>query len=157
MFYAHNAGPTEYTFVKNMIQQANLPCQDLERHYHSYLIGELNDQPVAVGGLEIYGSVALLRNVVVTPAERGGHLGETMARALINLADKRGVKFIYTLLDDPHMGYLFAKMRYVPCTRTELIENCPESKMPQLKPQAEAWKLDLDFFFNSGCSCSIPE
>lgn len=153
MFYVRKAHPHEIDFIRNLLLSESLPDSKLEEHITSFMVGELDDKAVAIGGLEIYGNNSLMRGLVVNSDLRNEHLGETTARSLINLADKRNIKFIYTLIDDDNMGYFLAKMRYVPCTREELMAACPASSIPDAKPNAKAWKLDLEKFFSTSC-CS---
>ncbi len=150
MFTVRKATKNELNTIEEWLLSANLPASGLERDNTVFMIGKLEQLLVTTGGLEIYEDKALLRGLFVLPEYRGQYLGETTARALINLADKRNISHIYTLIDDEHLSYFLAKVRYVPCQRSEVSEACPGSNIISQKPLAKAWKLDLNRFF----SCS---
>ena len=154
MFIVRKASKNELNTIEEWLLSANLPANGLEQENAVFMIGELEQLPVTAGGLEIYDDQALLRGLFVLPEYRGQYLGETTARALINLADKRNISNIYTLIDDEHLGYFLAKMRYVPCQRSEVSEACPGSNILSQKPLAKAWRLDLNSFFS--CSHCTP-
>ena len=152
MFFARKATKDEkLTLIKGWLTEENLPTENILSENIVFLLGELNDKPVACGGLEIYDNKAVMRGLYVKPELRKENLGETIARGLINLADKRGVKFIYTLIEDDHMGYFLAKMRYVPCDNTDFITAVPNSNLIEKKPNSKAWYLDLEAFFSNTC------
>lgn len=153
MFFARKATETEKLLIKEWLTTENLPTTDIFNENIVFLLGELDDELVACGGLELYDDVAIMRGLYVKPSFRKGNLGETIARGLINLADKRSVKYIYTLIDDDNMAYFLAKMRYVPCECTDLIKAVPNSNITQYKNKAKAWCLDIDLFFKNSC-CS---
>jgi len=81
-----------------LLQEARLPTEDLTAAHieHFYFIGPAA-RPTGLVGLEIYGDVALLRSLVVTPARRGSGEGRQLLEHAECQARARGVGAIYLL------------------------------------------------------------
>ena len=65
----------------------------------SFVVAEANGTLVGAAGLEIYGSVGLLRSVVVTEEWRGHRLGKQLAENRLRFARERGLQAVYLLTD----------------------------------------------------------
>jgi amino-acid N-acetyltransferase len=63
-------------------------------------------EPVATGGLEVYGDYALLRSLSVKMGIRGQSLGSSITDHLIEEARKRKLKAIYLLTETAHVFFL---------------------------------------------------
>ena len=91
---------------RTLLQSAKLPADDLNFDQH-LLIGFYDGaEPVATGGLEVYGDYALLRSLSVKIGIRGQSLGSTITDHLITEARKRGLKAIYLLTETAHVFFL---------------------------------------------------
>jgi arsenate reductase (thioredoxin) len=89
-----------------LLQSARLPADDLNFDRH-LLVGFYDGvEPVATGGLEVYGSYALLRSLSVKMGIRGQSLGSTITDHLIAEARRRGLKAIYLLTETAHVFFL---------------------------------------------------
>jgi arsenate reductase len=89
-----------------LLQSAKLPADDLNFDRH-LLVGFYDGvEPVATGGLEVYGDYALLRSLSVKMGIRGQSLGSTITDHLIAEARKRGLKAIYLLTETAHVFFL---------------------------------------------------
>ncbi|WP_127123798.1 arsenic resistance N-acetyltransferase ArsN2 [Chryseotalea sanaruensis] len=86
--------------LRTFLQKNALPFHDLKLEGSVYLT-YLNDhqQLVASGGLELYGTYALLRSVAVEQAQRGKKLGDQVVRDLITKAKSLGVIEVYLLTE----------------------------------------------------------
>ena len=90
--------------IERLLQSSGLPHEDLEtspvRLFVGYdgadEVGE-DDEFLGVGGLEVYGSDALLRSVVVPDERRGNGHGSAIYRALESRARQEGVETLYLL------------------------------------------------------------
>jgi N-acetylglutamate synthase-like GNAT family acetyltransferase len=61
------------------------------------LVATRGGDVVGVVELELYGDFALLRSLVVSPAERGTRLGERLATDALALARENGARDVYLL------------------------------------------------------------
>ena len=81
----------------SLLERADLPTEDVHaqevRLFHARADGEV----VGVGGLEVYGSAALLRSVAVPPSARGEGYGTALVDSLEERASALGVAEIYLL------------------------------------------------------------
>jgi amino-acid N-acetyltransferase len=91
---------------RSLLQSAKLPADDLNFDRH-LLIGFYDGrEPVATGGLEVYGTYALLRSLSVKIGIRGQSLGSTITDHLVAEARTRGLKAIYLLTETAHVFFL---------------------------------------------------
>ena len=86
-----NAGPEDLEMVTAFLTAAGLPAAGVAEHLGSFLIAEKGKECVGVGGLEIYGDVALLRSLAVRQQERHSGIGATLLEQLMTNAHSRGV------------------------------------------------------------------
>jgi amino-acid N-acetyltransferase len=86
-----NAGPEDLEMVITFLTAAGLPAAGVAEHLRSFLIAEKRKACVGVGGLEIYGDVALLRSLAVCQEERNSGIGVTLLEQLMTNAHSRGI------------------------------------------------------------------
>lgn len=90
--------PSEISLIQNRLthdaQESNVQLLKVDNIENAMII-EVDDLIAGYGILDIYGDKALLRFVYIFPEHRGDGLGDGLVRALINYADRRGVKKIY--------------------------------------------------------------
>ena len=120
---------------RSLLQSAKLPADDLNFDRH-LLIGFYDGaEPVATGGLEVYGNYALLRSLSVKMGIRGQSLGSTITDHLIAEARTRGLKAIYLLTETAHVfflkkGFKDIDRKDVPSevrTSSEFTSVCPDT------------------------------
>jgi amino-acid N-acetyltransferase len=81
-----------------LLEQAGLPTQDLTAaHCEDFFFAGAASDPTGLVGLEIFGDVALLRSLVVTPARRGTGEGASLLGHAEGEARARGVRALYLL------------------------------------------------------------
>ncbi|WP_101295258.1 arsenic resistance N-acetyltransferase ArsN2 [Halegenticoccus soli] len=83
----------------SLLERSGLPADDARESGVELFVGAVDAEPgvVAVGGLERYGSDALLRSVAVDERRRGSGYGREMCDALREYASARGVETLYLL------------------------------------------------------------
>lgn len=75
--------PNERGAVVTLLEQGHLPTEDLPADLAHFVIAREGATPVGVAGLEVLGSVGLLRSVAVHPAhQRRGIAGQMIDRLL---------------------------------------------------------------------------
>lgn len=84
--------------VKALLLQCRLPIEDLTpAHLQNFLGYGGKSSPVAVVGVEIYGTIGLLRSLAVAEEARGSGVGTRLVNAIECFAKYRGVVDLYLL------------------------------------------------------------
>jgi amino-acid N-acetyltransferase len=119
-----------------LLEDAGLPASDLtDQHMHEFFYAGSATAPDAMIGVEIYGSDALLRSLVVSPALRSRGLGRLLVAKVEQYARERGVSTIYLLTTTAEQffrarGYSNASRSAAPSSiqsTTEFAGLCPAS------------------------------
>lgn len=94
----HPAKPTDLPAVRSLLEMERLPASDLdERALERFLLWRDDAGVNGVVGLELYGDVAFLRSLVVSPSARGNGAGAALTRAAEQLAVESGASNLYLL------------------------------------------------------------
>ncbi|MBC8046416.1 MAG: N-acetylglutamate synthase, partial [Fimbriimonadaceae bacterium] len=56
--------------IKELLKQASLPFEDIDKHISNFLIARMDENIIGAVGLEIYDDNALLRSIVVVQEMR---------------------------------------------------------------------------------------
>ena len=91
------AGADDRNQIEGLLAANDLPHDDVHSGAATFFVAESGDEVVGVGGLEVYGSVALLRSVVVEAWARGEGYGSALCDALEARARDAGVDVLYLL------------------------------------------------------------
>ncbi len=84
---------------KKLIASADLPTEDLNFE-KQFLIGYYEDDSLmATGGLEVFGTDAILRSLTVRLGSRNKSLGSGIVEDLLAKASQKGVNTIYLLTE----------------------------------------------------------
>ncbi|MFB6234874.1 MAG: arsenic resistance N-acetyltransferase ArsN2 [Halopenitus sp.] len=131
--------------VKALLRANDLPAADVGENVESiYRVIEDGDL-VGVGGVERYGTVGLLRSVVVAEAARGKGYGTAICDALEAQARSNGIETLFLLTTTA--TEFFRERGYEPAERTAVPESirqtneftdlCPETATCLRKDLAE--------------------
>jgi N-acetylglutamate synthase-like GNAT family acetyltransferase len=105
--------------LKAALTKAGLPADDVgDARLLFWRFETLNDVPVGFGGLEIHGSDALLRSLVILPPLRDIGLGRAIVEVLETEAAARQCRAVYLLTDA--QATFFSRLGYTPCAREEV-------------------------------------
>lgn len=121
--------------VLHLLEEVDLPTDEVEKFFHDFLL--ISDESGVAGciGLEVYGSVALLRSLAVKPGLQKKGYGRALLDAVLDDAIKRGITEVYLLTDTAETfftlrGFQRADRSTAPdaISRTqEFSELCPSS------------------------------
>ncbi len=112
--------------VKRLLHAAGLPTDDLEADMLAY-VAEANGLPIGAIGIEEFGSIALLRSLVMDSEFRGGGFGRILVELLEDQARKRGVAELWLLTIDADawfqkFGYRAMSRKHAPAEITATAE-----------------------------------
>lgn len=83
--------------VLNLLEGAGLPRAGVAEHLADVLVARRGDTVVGAVGLERYGESALLRSLVVAPAEQGRGLGRALTLQALARARAASVRRVFLL------------------------------------------------------------
>jgi len=83
--------------VEALLAANDLPTEDVRDEAAAFYVAYDDEDAVGVGGLETYGSVGLLRSLVVNEVARGGGYGTAICAGLEREASAAGVEDLYLL------------------------------------------------------------
>ena len=131
------AAEDDWPSILEQLTAAGLPTADIDRRFMTdFLVAETpQGECVAAIGCQRYGTLGLLRSLVVARLARGAGLGRRMVAQLERYAAAAGVKELWLLTIDAErffaaLGYREADRRDVPPAIGETAEFstlCPDS------------------------------
>ncbi len=130
-----NADVNDLNRIHQMLFDANLPKNDCEEHINQFLLLERNGEIIGIGGLELYGSIALMRSIVVVPTERRQGTGILLCNALMEMGYRLNVRTFYLLTESTvayflNLGFVIESRQNVPQeirSTKQFSELCPSS------------------------------
>ncbi|MBI5381152.1 MAG: GNAT family N-acetyltransferase [Opitutae bacterium] len=91
------AQPDDAAAIAALLAAADLPHTDIAPHLGNFLVAWTGETAVGAVGLEVHGSDALLRSLVVAPELRGRGLGDNLAETIVARARGLGVTRLFLL------------------------------------------------------------
>lgn len=88
---------SDFSAISSLLNEAELLIDDLDRELKNFIVGTIDDQLCAAGGLEVFGRIALLRSVVVAEQCRGQKAGSEIVEKLRAHAKTIGIQQLYLL------------------------------------------------------------
>lgn len=115
-----NAVETDLPSVLRLVEAAGLPAAGIADHFDGFVVAvdPGSGHLLACGGLEPYGSGALLRSVAVSEEVRGSGLGARIVTQLLDDAARDGVEEVWLLTETA--GDWFPRFGFVPATRDDI-------------------------------------
>jgi amino-acid N-acetyltransferase len=101
-----------------ILRGAQLPFEDICEHLDNFLVAEHKNVIVGTIGLEIYGELALLRSLVVTPSFKNRGIGRMLYDRMVAHARLNGVRELFLLTTTADR--LFKKLGFHEVVRNEL-------------------------------------
>lgn len=93
-----SATPADLSAVRLLLDRCGLPTGDLEaKHLEHFLLCRVGGQLAGAIGLEVLGSLGLLRSLAVAPGFRGRRLAHALWTRLQDEAPRRGIRQLYLL------------------------------------------------------------
>jgi len=135
MSESESASAADLVPIRALLEASGLPTSDLASARPEFAVIRERGQVVAAGALQRYGSSALLRSVVVTPARRRSGLGQIIVAELERLARASQITRLILLTETAaefftHQGYRVIERGAAPKDMQESAEFrslCPTS------------------------------
>ena len=122
-----SATRTDIATATRLLEAAGLPVDDIDRKKPgAFLAAAVGDTMVGFIGLEQFGSIGLLRSLIVEPAFRGSGLGRVLVAALESHACDRGVSELWLLTIDADQW--FERLDYVARKRDDAPESIRDTE-----------------------------
>lgn len=122
-----NAMPSDLEAVRSLLREAGLPTEGVEDQFPAqYKVATVEGSVVGVAGLELHGSVGLLRSLAVRPAFRGAGVGTTLVQDRTDWARVVGLSRVF-LLTTTAAGY-FERLGFRRTDRGTAPEELAKSK-----------------------------
>jgi SAM-dependent methyltransferase len=122
--------------VEQMLLEAGLPRAGLPSDLAHFAVAEIPGHgPIAVAGLEVYGTAGLLRSTVVKPGWRRSGVGRLLVEAILEEARRCGIDELYLLTTTavdyfPKFGFRCVERGAVDprvCASAEFQGACPDA------------------------------
>jgi len=117
---------TDLENIMRMLHTSNLPSVDCEEHLDNFIIVEVNNKIIGIGGLEVYGNVGLLRSIVVDADSRKNGVGEIIYTLIAKKASNVGVNILYLLTESAEK--YFSGLGFSVLDRDEIPASIKETK-----------------------------
>ncbi len=129
------AVPNDLDRAERLLREAHLTLDGFREHLADAMVAERDAEIVGCVELELYGEAALLRSLVVSPAERGRDLGQRLTSEALRLAKDRGSRDVYLLTETadrffPRFGFARLDRSAAPAALLASVEfqsACPKS------------------------------
>lgn len=122
------AAPADLAAARAWLADAGLPVADLTPdHMQDFLVAAEEGRVIGMIGLEQFGSIGLLRSLVVDPAARSSGIGRQLVDALETRASRAGVTELWLLTTDAdryftRLGYTETAREIAPAAIKETAE-----------------------------------
>lgn len=136
-----NATGSDFAEVERLLKTSRLPVEGIRENFSSFLVAEEGGAIAGAIGLERYGSAALLRSAVVSPANRGAGVGRQLVESLLQRAREDGIDELYLLTTTaekyfPRFGFARTTRAAVPETvkaSAEFRGACPDTAVVMMR------------------------
>ena len=85
--------------IESLRKSCSVPFEECAEHLENFIGIIRGDKLIAIGALQIEGSTALLRSIVVYSEMKGEGLAAEITRYLLNIARDQGVRELYLLTE----------------------------------------------------------
>jgi amino-acid N-acetyltransferase len=137
------AQESEWRAIRTLLATSRLPIEGARDHLGSFLVAHDESGLLACGGLELYGSAALLRSVAVDARHRSAGLGTELVTRLRLLALEREVDTLALLTESAESWFQRLGFRTVPRERLPAALKASAEFRGACPASATAMWLDL--------------
>ncbi|MBB6216669.1 amino-acid N-acetyltransferase [Anaerosolibacter carboniphilus] len=96
MLTIKNADKQDIFHIQSLSNSSFFENIDIQNMIENSMVAYEGSSPLAAAGYEAFGSVAILRFLIVHRDHQREYLGDGIVKALLNLADRRGIQLMLT-------------------------------------------------------------
>ena len=89
------ASEMDIPMIQELLQENKIDLNSLNQVFPNSMIAYEGRESVAAAGFSDCGEEAVIQYVVVKKERHGEYLGDGIIKALLNFADKKGIKWVY--------------------------------------------------------------
>ena len=112
--------------IERLLRTCRLPSDDIADHVQNFVIAEVADEIIGVGGLQVCGSEGLIRSIVIATDYRGKVVAEKLYRILEARARAMDFNALY-LLTESAEGY-FTRFGFTVVERDDVPRTIAETQ-----------------------------
>lgn len=120
-----DATSSDFTAVERLLLASKLPVDGVRENFSGFVVAEEDGAIAGAIGLEQYGTAALLRSAVVSPADRGSGVGRRLVERVLQRANEEGIDDLYLLTTTAEK--YFPRFGFTPTTRSAVPESVKAS------------------------------
>lgn len=127
--------PADLPALAQALEEAGLPADDISLPDRTFYAFQLAGEHIGYAGIEVHGSTALLRSVVIAAQQRRYGFGSRVIKEMERLATDRGIESLHLLTTNQapffeRIGYVLTPRESAPAEITETSQFqslCPSS------------------------------
>lgn len=121
-----SAQPADKQIVVAMLEQAQLLTEDLPDDLSCFLIARNDETPVGVAGLELFGSVGLLRSIAVDPSYQGKGIANRLVKQILTNAGTAHLQEVYLITTTA--DHYFDRYGFAPVDRGQVPQTIQQTR-----------------------------
>ncbi|WZL74932.1 GNAT family N-acetyltransferase [Clostridiaceae bacterium 35-E11] len=135
--------------LKELLKESNLKADEVENYISNCMIAYDCNTAVAAAGFIQIDDIAIITFVIVKNTRRREYLGDGIVKALLNLADKRGVTRVFVAED--HCALFFKKIGFQEMPLSESKNYFNTIRATDLFRKNKIFSATLPDFFLKAC------
>lgn len=139
----------EITTIQEILKDENVYLGDIEECIQNCMIAYDKKRPVAVAGFMQKKNIGIIKFVVVSRDRRREYLGDGIVKALLNLADRKGIYKVFVSVDKD--DFFFERVGFKETSLEEVKKNFDDQVFLSLLSKDKLLQVNLPDYFLKAC------
>ncbi|AOT68118.1 GNAT family N-acetyltransferase [Geosporobacter ferrireducens] len=135
--------------IEELLLESKLKLDSLDKVFPNSMIAYDSGNPVAAAGFSYAEKEAVIQYVVVQKRRQREYLGDGIVKALLNFADKKGIKWVYVKGID--IGHFFSRVGFEEISYDHLLATGSPFVKNQFNREDIIFTATLPDFFLRAC------
>lgn len=135
--------------LKELLKKSDVEVDGVEHYISNCMIAYDHHTAVAAAGFIQTNNIGVIQFVTVINTRRREYLGDSIVKALLNLADKKGINKMVAALD--HCDLFFQKVGFQEVPLNEIKPHLENISGPDLSGKDKVCIANLPDFFLKAC------
>ncbi len=136
--------------IHSLLHETGIDCKSFHNNiFQNSMIAYDGGDPVAAAGFSDFGEEAVIQYVVVKKRRQREYLGDGIVKALLNFADKKGIKWVYVKGTDLH--HFFKRVGFEEISYMNFFEIGSSLVTNQFSKEDSIFAATLPDFFLRAC------